>query len=401
MDCRLPYYQMGGISQYVLHLLPALAALDRENQYTVFHSRKDGRSHTPAATNFYRRNLWTPCHHRLERWALTAELLPHRLDVLHSPDFIPPQGGAKRRIITVHDLNFLYYPQFLTAESRRYYNQQIAWAVKTADHISADSHATRHDLINLLQVPAEKVTTIHLAANPMYEARGVRNEERGARSEEREARSEERGFRPSPFALRPSPFTPRSSPFARPPSPLPLPPSPFILFVGTLEPRKNLPMLIRVYHQLRQEKRVDVPLVLVGKKGWLYEEIFDTIRQLDLQEQVIHLPGISDDQLVQLYQMAGVLVTPSFYEGFGLPALEAQHCGCPVIVSNRGSLPEIVGPQGIQLDPDDESAWARAIEQVLTDTTLRQQMVQTGYAQAKTFSWQKTAELTLTLYLTS
>lgn len=361
IDCRLPYYQMGGISQYILHLLPALAALDGENGYTVFHSRKDGRFHTPAAPNFHRRNLWTPCHHRLERWALTAELLPHRLDVLHSPDFIPPQGGAKRRIITIHDLNFIYYPQFLTAESRRYYNGQIQWAVQTADHISADSHATRQDLINLLHVPPEKVTTIHLAANPIYTQ-----------------------------LLHVSHLAPRSSPFNLPPG--------FILFVGTLEPRKNLPMLIHVYHQLRQETRLDVPLVLAGRKGWMYEEIFATIEQLGLQEHVRHLPGLNDEQLAQLYKTAGVLVTPSFYEGFGLPALEAQHCGCPAIVSNRGSLPEIVGEQGVMLPPDDQTAWAQTIYQVLTDSTLRHQMIENGFIQAKTFSWRKTAESTLKLY---
>ena len=106
IDCRLPYYQMGGISQYVLHLLPALAAIDSENEYVVLHSRKDGRSHLPPnAPNFRRHNVWTPCHHRLERWALSAELLPLRLDVLHSTDLITPACGAKRHVITVHDLN--------------------------------------------------------------------------------------------------------------------------------------------------------------------------------------------------------------------------------------------------------------------------------------------------------
>ena len=160
IDARLPYYQMGGISQYILHLLPALAALDEVNQYTVFHSRKDGRSHHPPAANFQRRDLWTPCHHRLEPWSLPLELAAHRLDVLHSPDFIPPLGGAGRRVITVHDLNFLFYPQFLTGESRRYYAGQIQWAVRAAAAIAVDSEATRRDLIERLRVPPDKVRTI-------------------------------------------------------------------------------------------------------------------------------------------------------------------------------------------------------------------------------------------------
>jgi hypothetical protein len=109
IDCRLPYYQMGGISQYILQLLPALAKLDKENDYLIFQSRKDGRSYLPPnAPNFRRVDLWTPCHHRLERWSLSAELLPFKLDVFHSPDFIPPQWGGKRQVVTVHDLNFVH-----------------------------------------------------------------------------------------------------------------------------------------------------------------------------------------------------------------------------------------------------------------------------------------------------
>lgn len=362
IDARLPFYQMGGISQYVVHLLPALARLDGENEYMVFHSRKDGRFYLPPnAPNFRRANLWTPCHHRLERWTLTAELLPHRLDLLHSPDFIPPLGGAKRRVITVHDLNFHYYPQFLTAESRRYYLDQIRWAVRVADHISADSEATRQDLIHILQVPPEKVTTVLLAANPLYE-------------------------RPYLAADIAATLAQHNLPRG------------FILFVGTLEPRKNLPMLLRAYARMRRETAVTVPLVLVGGKGWIYDDIFATLDELGLRQQVRHLSGVFDEQLAHLYHAAGVLVTPSHYEGFGLPALEAMHCGCPVIVSNRGSLPEVVGQAGLLLDADDEVAWAAAMARVLEDGALRREMVKNGRLQAQTFTWERAARQTLAIY---
>ncbi|MFZ0546481.1 MAG: glycosyltransferase family 1 protein [Candidatus Promineifilaceae bacterium] len=362
IDCRLPYYQMGGISQYILQLLPALAVLDKENEYLIFHSRKDGRSYLPPhAPNFRPVDLWTPCHHRLERWSLSAELLPYNLDIYHSPDFIPPQWGGKKQAITIHDLNFLYYPQFLTADSRRYYAGQIEWAVRRADHVSADSHHTRQDLIERLNVPAEQVTAVPLAANPVYSRPQLEGAVRETLAD---------------FNL----------------------PSGFLLFVGTLEPRKNVPLLLAAYHQLLQEKVTDLPLVLVGRKGWLYDEIFDQIKQLDLEKQVRHLTGVNDDRLAHLYSAASLLALPSFYEGFGLPPLEAMHCGCPVIVSDRGSLPEIVGQAGIILPPERPEAWASAMTQLLTDEARRQEMIANGYIQAEKFSWQTAAAQTVEIY---
>jgi hypothetical protein len=152
LDARLVYYRRySGIGQYIVQLAERLPRLDRDNTYTIIHSRKDRTApHDPLA---HRAAAWTPSHHRLEQAAFPLELLRLKIDLLHSPDFIPPFRGSFKRVITVHDLNFLYYPQFLTPESRRYYNDQIARAVQAADHILADSHATRLDLIKLLNVP--------------------------------------------------------------------------------------------------------------------------------------------------------------------------------------------------------------------------------------------------------
>ena len=362
IDCRLPTYRMGGISQYIIHLVAALAELETGDEYTVFHSRREKRDfRTSLGDEFSRSDIRTPCHHRLERYALGWEVACHRLDVLHSPDFIPPSFGARRRVITVHDLNFIHYPEFLTPESHRYYTNQIEWAVAAADHIIADSAATRLDLIDLLGVSPTKITTIHLAASPVYSAAFSSGEIRATA----QAFGTGEGF---------------------------------ILGVGTLEPRKNWPMLIRAYARLRQEFGIGVPLVLVGGKGWIYEEIFQTIARLGLESHVLHLSGVSDVQLAHLYRAAGLLAFPSFTEGFGLPALEAMHAGCPVVVSNQGSLPEVVGDAAVKLEPTDLDGWVEALAKVLNERDYAEALSRAGIEQAKNFTWRKAAEATSAVY---
>jgi len=359
IDARIVHYARGGISNYVLHLLRALTTLDADVDYYVLHSRKDRTSPVPGA-NFHPVACWTPSHHRLERWALGAETARWKLDLLHSPDFIPPAFGYRRSVVTVHDLNFLYYPQFLTAQSRRYYNRQIEWAMRWTDHVLADSHATKSDLVSLLDVAAEKVTVVHLAADPAFRPLPEAEARRVA----------------AQYNLEPG----------------------YLLCVGTLEPRKNIPGLLRAYRSLLDDKVTDAPLVLVGGKGWLYDDIFERVERLHLAGWVRFLHGVPDANLVGLYNGAGVLTTPSFYEGFGLPALEAMACGTPVVVADRASLPEVVGEAGVLVDPDDPEDIARALARVLTDGSLRARMRELGLAQAARFTWEETARKTLTVY---
>jgi glycosyltransferase involved in cell wall biosynthesis len=336
IDARLTYYRTGGISTYIRRLIGALEKVDTENHYTVFHSRK---AHESLVKNFDRASLWTPCHHRLERVALSVELMRFRLDILHSPDFIPPLRGARKHIITVHDLNFLHYPQFLTAESHRYYNGQIALAVKHANHILADSTATRNDLMKMLNVPTEKIT-VHML--------GVDEQ-----------------FKPLPAET-----------LARYRQQLELPDT-YILFLGTFEPRKNIVGLLEAY-QLLLNRMPDAPkLVLAGNHGWLFDETVARIGQMN---------------------MATVLALPSFYEGFGFPALEAMACGTVPIVSNRSSLPEVVGEVGLQIDPDDPSALAEALYYTLTNPEWRKTMRSAGLARAATFTWERTAKIVQSVY---
>ncbi len=359
VDARIVHYSRGGIRSYVVHLLDALASIDDRTDYRVLRSRKD-EVLASSGSNFRLVSCWTPSHHRFERWLLGTEVGRLNLDLLHSPDFIPPAFGYDRSVITVHDLSFLHYPRFLDADSRRYYNQQIEWAVGRADHILADSHATSLDLVSLLGVPQEKITVVHLAADPSF----------------RPVRAEEARRTVNQYGLEPG----------------------FLLFVGTLEPRKNIPGLLNAFRLLLDRKTTAEPLVLVGGKGWLYEEIFECVEALDLTEQVRFLHEVPDAALPALYTAAGVLAMPSFYEGFGLPALEAMSCGTPVVVGDRASLPEVVGEAGLLVDPDDPEAIAAGVDRILTEETLRSRLRESGLERASSFSWKRVAEETSQVY---
>jgi glycosyltransferase involved in cell wall biosynthesis len=262
-------------------------------------------------------------------------------------------------VITIHDLNFVHFPQFLTPQSARYYGQ-IQRATEQADHILTDSNWTRGDVIEHLRVLPERVTTVHLAAGPVYRPISDRQEVRRA-------------------ILRHG-----------------LPPD-FVIFVGTLEPRKNVPTLLEAFRRLR-DRGYGVHLAIVGRKGWLYEEVFATLKELKLAEVVHFLENVNNEDLARLYNAAGCLALPSYYEGFGLPALEAMACGTPVVVSNRSSLPEVVGEAGLIIDPDSAEDLSDALARVLDDSDLRAALRQRGIMRSSQFSWRKAAHQTMAVY---
>ncbi len=359
IDARLVFYHQAGIGQYILRLTNALAALDRENEYFLFQSRKD-RTRLVNAPNFHRRRLWTPSHHRFERLALSAEMLPHPLDVLHSPDFIPPRVLRAPSVITVHDLAFLLYPRFLTPDAARYYGQ-VDPASRSAAHVIAVSQSTKRDVTRLLGVPEHQVSVIYEAAHPS--ARPLDKAEAHAHVQQKYGIAE-----------------------------------PFILFVSTIEPRKNLPTLLAAYSKLLEAYKSNARLVVAGHKGWLTEEVDAAVDKHKLHDAVCFLGAVPTEELVYLYNAARVFAHPSFYEGFGLTPLEAMACGTPVIVSNVSSLPEVVGDAGLLLDPNDVDAWAVALHRVLTDDELHREMANKSLKRAALFSWERAARETLDVY---
>jgi alpha-1,3-rhamnosyl/mannosyltransferase len=261
----------------------------------------------------------------------------------------------------VHDLTLLHYPQHKDADSIRYYNGQIEMAVRQAAHILAVSEATKTDLKKMLNTPEEKITV---------QLHGV------------DAR-----FHP----LEPDTLQKRRIEIDLPPT--------YILHVGTLEPRKNIPALIDAFIELHQSSPDTPPLLLVGKMGWLFDDTKMRIRRLQKDGVPIILrDDINDDALPAVYNLATVLVMPSFYEGFGMPALEAMACGTPTIVSDCSSLPEVVGETGLLIDPYNPKTLFHALERALSDPSWRRQSRQLGLVRAQQFSWRKSAEIALSVY---
>ncbi len=359
IDARLVYYHQAGIGQYILRLTQALAQIDHDDEFVIFKSRKD-KTFIVNQANFKQQKLWTPSHHRFERFALSLELAPFSLHVLHSPDFIPPSHTRYPIVITMHDLAFLLYPRFLTRDSARYYGQ-VDLAARQADHIIAVSESTKRDTVRLLGVPESKITVIHEAAHPLFTP--VTNAETLERTRARHH----------------------------------LPPE-FILFVSTIEPRKNLPTLLRAFRRLRDNYKSQAALAIAGQRGWLAEQVDQVLDELKLRDAVHFLGGVPNEELVFLYNAAKLFVLPSFYEGFGLPPLEAMACGTPVIVSNVSSLPEVVGDAGILVAPEDVEGLTVAMWRALTDDNLRQEMRSKGLRRAATFSWERAARETLAVY---
>jgi glycosyltransferase involved in cell wall biosynthesis len=358
-DARMVYYRRAGIGQYSIRLLRALAALPAGETagltVTVLQSRKDAAPIVRGDFRFARRALVTPCHHRYEQAGLAAELwaLRPRPDVLHSPDFIPPFRRPCPAVITVHDLAFRRFPDLLTAESARYYGQ-IEAAARSAEAIIAVSQSTATDLVDLAGADRAKIHIVYEAADPI--------------------------FRP-----------PATPPTDRPG---------YLLFVSTIEPRKNLGTLLAAYRLLLDRGRAQPApaLWVAGQPGWLYAESLAAIGALGLAERVRLLGAVPAADLPGLYQGARLFALPSLYEGFGLPALEALACGAPTLAADAGALPEVVGDAGLLLPPRDADAWADAMEAVLLDPAREADLRRRGPAQAARFSWARAARETLAVY---
>ena len=355
IDARLHAYRVGGISTYARELSRALFALGSlDQQYIVLQHRRETR---PLVTGVQWTRLLTPPHHRWEGWFLGFELATKRLQILHSTDFIPPRLGAKRYVITIHDLAFLRFPQFLTASARRYYNRQIRFAVSKADHILAVSAAAKDDIVQLLDVEPNRITIQH---------HGYRDE-----------------FRP---------YSATEMERARAKWKLP---EDYFLFVGTMEPRKNLSALLAGYRELRTKVSHPPALLLCAPPGWDSDRITSELKEI---QGVIWWDEVPADALPAVYAGARALVLPSHYEGFGLPALEAMACGTTTIVSDIPALREVVGDEGWLIDPAEPETITDALRLTVDHPERLVKESKAALNRAGNFSWRKSAEIARNVY---
>jgi glycosyltransferase involved in cell wall biosynthesis len=257
-----------------------------------------------------------------------------------------------KRLVTIHDLSFLRYPEGAEPSLRRYLSAAVPRSVDQADLILADSESTRRDVVELLGTPPSKVEVLYPGLDEAFQP----VEDAGALTEVRELYSLGR---------------------------------PFLLTVGTLEPRKNTVTLLEAYATLIREKDFEHQLVIGGGLGWRYEGIFSRVTELSLEDRISFLNYVPEEHLPALYTLADVFVFPSLYEGFGLPPLEAMACGTPVVASDTSSLPEVIGDAGLMVPAQDTGALAEAIKRTLEDSDL---------SRVTRFSWQASGERLIGIY---
>lgn len=374
IDGRTITKSKSGVGMYALRTVESLLRIDPQNEYHLFLVEENERL---AAPNL--KKILIPGYDRMgrNRWwenvLLPSYLRTHAIDLFFSPayalpmlpriqPFIPFVAPLKSKlIVTIHDVIGFVMPETFTWKMRLWLRVFVNNAARVAHHIITISQTTKNDFVHYTECPPEKVSVIHNSIDERFHPiDDVRERQRVQKK----------------YNL----------------------PDTFILYVGNIEPRKNLPLLGHAHSLLPEQLQQQYPLVIAGGLGWKTEPILKSLMEYHQTGKII-LPGyIEDEDLPTLYNLASLFAYPSLYEGFGYPVLEAMACGVPVITSNRASLPEVAGDAAILVDPQDVHTMAREMERVLRDGKLRKELQQKGLERAAHFSLERNARETLELF---
>ena len=363
MDARPLVAAKTGIGHYVYNVLEQLAEIDSDNEYFLY-SNLPVPGELPA---FYRcvRSAGSARSHLWMQSRLPFWLIEDKIDLFwgggYAAPLMTPLLRRWKTVVTVHDLVYRHYPETMPWVRSAHMRWGLPLYMGAADRVIADSLNTANDIAAFHRRLFKKVTVIPLAAGRQYFASLPADEVRTVLSR---------------YGLSAG----------------------YLLFVGTIEPRKGVDTILRAMALLQQRGGPVPPIVLVGKAGWKTEGIMALPAQLAIQPLVRFLDYVADEDLPALYQGASLFLYPSFYEGFGLPVLEAMASGTPVITSRSSSLPEVAGEAAVYVDAGDVTGLAGAMGECLAKEELRQQLRQRGLEQAKRFSWRRTAQQTLQVF---
>jgi glycosyltransferase involved in cell wall biosynthesis len=352
----------GGNERYCENIIRCLGrAAAAEDEYFVFSYRGAARTRIPDGAA---RLTHLPLARRSVAWQRAVELPLYSrrldLDVLHVPfNFLPL--FRCRKVVTIHDLPFLHLPETHLRLERARMVLLTRLAARRADHVLTVSEFTKRDIVAAYGVDPARITVTPNAADADV-------------------------FHPVDDAARAAFRRSRGLDFD------------YLLFVGTLQPRKNLPVLIEAYARLRARGRRDHHLVLVGRKGWLYDDVFRAVRERGLEDVVHHVDAVQAQALTGFYNAATALVMPSRWESFGVPIVEAMSCGCPVVCSTAAAMPEVCGDAALPFHPDSPEELADQLERLLDDGVLRRDLVHRGFANAARFTWDESAARVRAVY---
>jgi glycosyltransferase involved in cell wall biosynthesis len=284
-------------------------------------------------------------------------------DIIHGTDYSVYPCKKSLKVFTIHDLTFLKYPKYIDSVVKTY-AKRIRRCLEWTDLILTVSENSKKDIVECLNIKSEKIYVTLLSSRYSSDYLLIKPGDRIRQQTHYD--------------------------FSHP----------YLLFVSNLEPRKNILSIIKAFNYLKQKYKIDHDLILIGRKGWYYEPIIAAIESSSWKHQIHHLDYLSDELVALFYSKADVFVYPSYYEGFGLPVLEAMTLGAPVVASNTSSLPEVAGDAALFIDPNDPIQLAEAILKVISDRQLRQELIDKGQKRAKLFSWERTARETLKAYKT-